>query len=348
MDCDEWVWITDPERLYLPVRVLKRKKGGAALDVEGIDGQRLTIERNRIVPLELNRNALQELPDDLVLLENVNDASITHCIRERYNDGKIYTWVGATSSVLISVNPFKQLPLYTPELMAYYSTEAPTTSTAPHVFAIASGSYFAMKETKGNQSILVSGESGAGKTEAAKQILSFFADVAGSKSSVEQKILHANPVLEAFGNAKTIRNNNSSRFGKWVKIHFNKDGLCGAVIENYLLEKSRVVNQQAGERNYHIFYQLCASNRSQAYDLESAVAYRFLNKGQCVSIESMDDGICFEETLTAIQLLGISSDETEWLLHQVAGILHLGNIDFESEGDSGSKVSILSFSIVKA
>ena len=152
-----------------------------------------------------------------------------------------------------------------------------------------------MREFHKHQSILISGESGAGKTEATKQCLAFFAEVAGSESGVEQKIIEANPILEAFGNAKTGRNNNSSRFGKFMEIHFDKLGhIIGARTENYLLEKSRVVFQTEGERTYHVFYMMCVGGKAAELglcaDMES---YRYLNQSGCVEVEGMDDAKVF-------------------------------------------------------
>ena len=217
----------------------------------------------------LNKTSLSRLPDDLVMLDNMNEAEIIYTLRERFRLDKIYTWVGASKSVLVSVNPFKRLPLYTPDVMDGYANPKPQKPMGPHVFAIANSAFQNLQLKGKNQAILISGESGAGKTEATKQCLAFLADVAGSEGNIEERILMANPVLEAYGNAKTLRNNNSSRFGKWIEIHFNNEGrtICGAKIDNYLLEKSRLAYQQKDERNYHIFYQLCKSHKASLYAL---------------------------------------------------------------------------------
>ena len=157
----------------------------------------------------------------------------------------------------MAVNPYKALPIYGPEAMQYYKQSNRRTHP-PHIFAIADGAYQALLETRQNQSILITGESGAGKTENTKRVIQYLASISasGDASSLEEKIIQANPIMEAFGNAQTIRNNNSSRFGKFIKIEFGPAGaIVGAHIERYLLEKSRVTNRSVKERNFHVFYQ---------------------------------------------------------------------------------------------
>ena len=194
-----------------------------------------------------------------------------------------------------------------------------------------------------NQSILISGESGAGKTEATKQCLSFLADVAESISDVENKILLANPVLEAFGNAKTLRNNNSSRFGKWIEVYFDEMArISGAKIENYLLEKSRISVQALGERNYHIFYQLFESETlKRKYSLTSPEHYRYTNQSGCTKVPDIDDKDGYGEVLGALHDLGFKKMEQDWVLDITAGVLLLGNIEFKEkkvDGSTGSQV----------
>ena len=181
--------------------------------------------------------------------------------------------------------------------------------------------------------------SGAGKTEATKQVLSFLAEVAGSANNVEQRILNANPVLEAFGNAKTVRNNNSSRFGRWMEVHFDERGaIASARIENYLLEKIRVVSQQASERNYHVFYQVCVSGRFKAQGVAQPTAHCYLSKSGCATAQGVDDAADFADVERALGQLGLEKTQTQALLSLTAGCLRLGDVAFKPDGD-GSKVS---------
>ena len=193
---------------------------------------------------------------------------------------------------------------------------APNKVRDPHTYAIASAAYRAMCNEHKDASVLISGESGAGKTEATKQCLAFLADVAGSSSGVEQKILRANPILEAFGNAKTLRNDNSSRFGRWMEVHFHRSGLhegsiSGAFIENYLLEKSRLVSQGKNERSYHIFYQLCASAWAPPLSLSEASNYRYLAASGCTSVPTIDDHADFDEVVEAMAEMGFSQEDVQ-------------------------------------
>ena len=255
------VWVRDEEHSWLPARIVKESKGKATVETvkDGKRGkQRLNVSDSDLAKdWEFRQSELTRLPADIVLLDHINEASITHVLRSRFEDGEIYTWVGASRTVLISINPFKALPLYGLDVIEMHQHPPPNKALPPHVFDIAAQAYKALLLDGKNQSILISGESGAGKTWSAWQCFSYIAEVAGSENNVESKILKANPILEAFGNAKTTRNNNSSRFGKWIEVHFDLAGhVGGAKITNYLLEKCRVTSQQSGDRNFHIFYQV--------------------------------------------------------------------------------------------
>jgi hypothetical protein len=287
IDSGNWVWIRDPKEAWLPAQLLNGNT------VKLMDGRKIDVKPGADEPMwPLKRSALRLLVDDLVMLDDPNEAAIVYNLRERFRTNKIYTWVGASKSVLTSVNPFKMLPLYGPDIIQDYMHPGPTRGREPHVFSIANSSFRTMQLKENNHAILISGESGAGKTEATKQVLSFLADAAGSEDNVEQRILMANPVLEAYGNAKTLRNNNSSRFGKWIEVHFDRLGrsITSASIENFLLEKSRVVCQQKNERNYHIFYQLCQAG-PRSLNLDDAESYRYLSGGQCINVKGMDDAV---------------------------------------------------------
>ena len=343
-DHGDWVWLADDKDAWVPATVLK-ENGDGSVDCQTRSGKRVKVAKGEQPLWKLKPSSLLQHEGDLVMLDSLNEAMIIHNLRERYNRSQIYTWVGATGTVLISVNPFKMLPLYTPELIDNYAHPPPNKPLEPHVFAIAANCYKRMLLEGTNQSILISGESGAGKTECTKQCLNYLADVAESDENLEQRILMANPVLEAFGNAKTLRNNNSSRFGKWVEVHFdvNRRAICGARIDNYLLEKSRVVHQTANERNYHVFYQLCISGLEYEIDgrrsrLGRPEEYRYINTSGCITMPEIDDVADFQEVQSALQQLGFNDDEKGWMFQLTAGVLQLGNVTFKSDGAEGSVI----------
>lgn len=292
--------------------------------------------------------------ENMVNLRSLSEASILHNLRLRFAENKIYTSVG---SILVSVNPFRQLSMYTAELLDQYK-ENGHRNMPPHVYGVAGLAYTSLTENGSDQSCIVSGESGAGKTEATKIFLQFIAEVSSQaakqnkldnvesneqKVSLQEQILQANPLMEAFGNAKTVRNDNSSRFGKWIEISFNnkKGTIVGGKILQYLLEKSRIVKQGGEERNYHIFYNLCAgaamdSEVRRKFKLTEARDYDYLAKDKdpgILIVPTLNDEASFEDVLNSMQLLGISLLEQDNLLTVLAGILHLGNIQFvEKEG----------------
>lgn len=279
--------------------------------------------------------------DDLVLLSKITDEAILDNLKKRYNNDIIYTYIG---NVLISVNPFKRLPCTAPteieKHVGHYPHELP-----PNIYALSELAYRRLVHQKENQCIIISGESGAGKTEASKLIMQYVAAVSGNEGGVvrvKDMILESNPVLEAFGNAKTLRNNNSSRFGKFFEIQFNSVGIVmGGKITNYLLEKSRVVNQIRGERNFHIFYQLCAGlspQEKEALTIRSAADFAYLSRGDCLSIDGVDDAQDFREVVHAFDVIGVTADERWQVYNILAGILHLGNIAFREAGQ-GSEVA---------
>lgn len=220
--------------------------------------------------------------EDMTKLSFLHEPGVLHNIDVRYELDEIYTYTG---SILIAVNPFRKLPhLYGPHMMDQYKS-VQLGQLTPHVFAVADSSFRAMVREEKSQSILVSGESGAGKTETTKLIMQYLAYVGGRKTdgrSVEQQVLESNPLLEAFGNAKTSRNDNSSRFGKYVEIQFDPAGrISGAAIRTYLLERSRIVQIAAPERNFHIFYQLCAGASPEMVEhlhIKPASEFNYLNQ----------------------------------------------------------------------
>uniref|UniRef100_A0A8K9WLW3 Myosin VIIBa n=1 Tax=Oncorhynchus mykiss TaxID=8022 RepID=A0A8K9WLW3_ONCMY len=267
--------------------------------------------------------------DDMIRLGDLNEAGLLRNLLVRHKDGIIYTYTG---SILVAVNPYQLLPLYTTEQVHLY-TDRRLGELPPHVFAIADSCFFNMRRNKKDQCCVISGESGAGKTESTKLMLQFLAAVSGQHSWIEQQILEANPILEAFGNAKTIRNDNSSRFGKYIDINFTKGGAIeGAKIEQYLLEKSRVCRQAPEERNYHIFYCMLMgmpAEQKKILSLGNASEYNYLTMGNCTSCDGRDDIKEYAHFCSAMKILMFSENDSWEINKLLAAILHLGNVHFE-------------------
>uniref|UniRef100_A0A8C1ZX26 Myosin VIIBb n=1 Tax=Cyprinus carpio TaxID=7962 RepID=A0A8C1ZX26_CYPCA len=268
--------------------------------------------------------------DDMIRLGDLSEAGLLRNLLVRHKQGSIYTYVG---SVLVAMNPYQMLPIYTAEQVDLYHRRK-LGELPPHIFAIADSCYYNMRRKNRNQCCIISGESGAGKTESTKLILQFLAAVSGQHSWVEQQIIQANPVLEAFGNAKTIRNDNSSRFGKYVEIFFNKEGAIeGAHMEQYLLEKSRVCHQAPQERNYHIFYCMLSgmpSDHKKTLSLGDASQFKYLSEGNCLTCDGRDDTEEFGRIRSALKILTFSDRDCWEIFKLLAAILHMGNIDFQS------------------
>uniref|UniRef100_W5KTY7 Unconventional myosin-VI n=1 Tax=Astyanax mexicanus TaxID=7994 RepID=W5KTY7_ASTMX len=313
---------------------------------------------NQVFPAEDDVNKHVE---DNCSLMYLNEATLLNNVRVRYSKDKIYTYV---ANILIAVNPYYDIPkLYSSDTIKQYQGRSLGT-LPPHVYAIADKAYRDMKVLKMSQSIIVSGESGAGKTENTKFVLRYLTTSYGTGQDIDERIVEANPLLEAFGNAKTVRNNNSSRFGKFVEIHFNtKNAVVGGFVSHYLLEKSRICRQSQEERNYHIFYRLCAGASEdirEQFHLTSPDSFRYLNRG-CTryfatkdtdkqilqnrkSPEHMkagplkdpllDDQGDFNRMVVAMKKIGLDDAEKLNLFRVVAGVLHLGNIDFEEAGST--------------
>ncbi|CAG5861859.1 unnamed protein product [Menidia menidia] len=267
--------------------------------------------------------------DDMIRLGDLNEAGLLRNLLVRHKEGLIYTYTG---SILVAVNPYQLLPIYTTEQVHMY-TDRRLGELPPHVFAIADACFFNMRRNKKNQCCVISGESGAGKTESTKLMLQFLAAVSGQHSWIEQQILEANPILEAFGNAKTIRNDNSSRFGKYIDINFTKNGAIeGARVEQYLLEKSRVCRQAPEERNYHIFYYMLMGmtpEQKKILSLGKADEYKYLTMGKCTTCEGRDDVSEFAHFRAALKILMFTESDSWEILKLLAAILHLGNVNFE-------------------
>ncbi|XP_057707922.1 unconventional myosin-Ib isoform X2 [Corythoichthys intestinalis] len=271
---------------------------------------------------------------DMVLLEPLTEDSFLENLRKRFDHNEIYTYIG---SVVISVNPYRSLPIYSPEKVEEYRNRN-FYELSPHIYALADEAYRSLRDQDKDQCILITGESGAGKTEASKLVMSYVAAVCGKGqevNKVKEQLLQSNPVLEAFGNAKTVRNDNSSRFGKYMDIEFDfKGDPLGGVISNYLLEKSRVVKQPRGERNFHIFYQLLSGASDDT--LKKLKLDRDFSKYNYLSLDSavvngLDDATSFRTVKNAMQIVGFMEDEVQSVLELVAAVLKLGNIEFKPE-----------------
>ncbi|XP_023373035.1 unconventional myosin-VI isoform X2 [Otolemur garnettii] len=313
---------------------------------------------NQVFPAE--EDSKKDVEDNCSLMY-LNEATLLHNIKVRYSKDRIYTYV---ANILIAVNPYFDIPkIYSSETIKSYQGKSLGTMP-PHVFAIADKAFRDMKVLKMSQSIIVSGESGAGKTENTKFVLRYLTESYGTGQDIDDRIVEANPLLEAFGNAKTVRNNNSSRFGKFVEIHFNeKSSVVGGFVSHYLLEKSRICVQGKEERNYHIFYRLCAGASEDIrgkLHLSSPDNFRYLNRGctryfanketdrqilqnrkspeylKAGSLKDplLDDHGDFIRMCTAMKKIGLDDEEKLDLFRVVAGVLHLGNIDFEEAGST--------------
>lgn len=285
-----------------------------------------------------SQNVKQSGVDDMVLLSKITEDAIVENLKKRYMDDYIFTYIGP---VLISVNPFKQMPYFTDREVELYQGAAQY-ENPPHIYALTDNMYRNMMIDGENQCVIISGESGAGKTVAAKYIMGYISKVSGGGSKVQHVkdiILQSNPLLEAFGNAKTVRNNNSSRFGKYFEIQFSRGGEPdGGKISNFLLEKSRVVSQNENERNFHIYYQLIEGTNAQQKEglgIMTPDYYYYLNQSGTYKVDGTNDSKDFNETMEAMQVVGIPGDIQAQVLQIIAGILHLGNISFIEAGNYG-------------
>ena len=271
----------------------------------------------------------------------LNEPSLMHNLASRYARDEIYTY---TAYILIAINPYKNLPIYDQELMFSYKGKSIGVKP-PHVFAIADHAYRSMKIEKTGQSVIISGESGAGKTETSKVVMRYLAIVGGrfGEGGLENRVMQSNPILEGFGNAKTLRNNNSSRFGKFMKIEFDGENLvCAAAIDTYLLEKSRIVTHAKGERGYHIFYQLLAGateEQREEWKLRGADSHAYTKHGGAPVVKGVDDKADHEEMKGAMAACTFDEDEQAEIFQIVAGLLHLGDVNFSANSSDAAVVA---------
>ncbi|BBH06723.1 Myosin family protein with Dil domain [Prunus dulcis] len=327
-----------PELAWIDGQV--SKINGQEAEIENTNGKKIVAKLSKIYPKDMEAPAGGV--DDMTKLSYLHEPGVLQNLKIRYELNEIYTYTG---NILIAINPFQRLPhLYDGHMMQQYKG-APFGELSPHVFAVADVAYRAMINEGKSNSILVSGESGAGKTETTKMLMRYLAFLGGRAATegrtVEQQVLESNPVLEAFGNAKTVRNNNSSRFGKFVEIQFDKQGrISGAAIRTYLLERSRVCQISDPERNYHCFYLLCAAPQEEIekFKLANPKSFHYLNQSRCYELVGVSDAHDYLATRRAMDVVGISAKEQEAIFRVVAAILHLGNIEFTKGTEVDSSV----------
>ncbi|KAK1591991.1 hypothetical protein Q3G72_017291 [Acer saccharum] len=330
------VWTEDPEESWIDGVV--EEVNDEEIKINCTSGKLVVAKTSSVYPKDA------EFPssgvDDMTKLAYLHEPGVLQNLRCRYDMNEIYTYTG---NILIAVNPFRRLPhLYDSQTMEQYKGSA-FGELSPHPFAVADSAYRLMINEGISQAILVSGESGAGKTESTKMLMCYLAYMGGRTGtegrSVEQKVLESNPVLEAFGNAKTVRNNNSSRFGKFVELQFDERGrISGAAVRTYLLERSRVCQVSDPERNYHCFYMLCAAPDEdiEKYKLGNSRTFHYLNQSNCYELDGVDESKEYLSTRRAMEVVGISSEEQDAIFRVVAAILHLGNIEFTKGEEADS------------
>ncbi|KAK4757816.1 hypothetical protein SAY87_019117 [Trapa incisa] len=332
------VWVEDPEEAWIDGEVVAVE--GNKIKINSTSGKLVVANASNTYPKD--PEAPESGVDDMTRLAYLHEPGVLENLRHRYEMNEIYTYTG---NILIAVNPFRRIPnLYDIQVMQQYKG-ASLSDLSPHPFAIADSAYRQMINEGISQAILVSGESGAGKTESTKMLMMYLAFMGGRAATegrtVEQQVLESNPVLEAFGNAKTVRNNNSSRFGKFVEIQFDHGGrISGAAIRTYLLERSRVCQVSDPERNYHCFYMLCAapSDEVERYKLEDPRKFHYLNQSNCFELDALDDKKEYIATRKAMNIVGISSEEQDAIFQVVAAILHLGNVQFARGEETDSSM----------
>ncbi|XP_033248642.1 myosin heavy chain, muscle isoform X9 [Drosophila miranda] len=336
-DSKKSCWVPDEKEGYLLGEIKATKGDIVSVGLPG--GESRDFKKDQLQQVNPPK---YEKAEDMSNLTYLNDASVLHNLRQRYYHKLIYTYSGL---FCVAINPYKRYPVYTNRCAKMYRGKR-RNEVPPHIFAISDGAYVDMLTNHVNQSMLITGESGAGKTENTKKVIAYFATVGAStkkedpeakkKGSLEDQVVQTNPVLEAFGNAKTVRNDNSSRFGKFIRIHFGPTGkLAGADIETYLLEKARVISQQSLERSYHIFYQIMSGSVAGVKDMcfLSDNIYDYFNVSQGkVTVPSIDDGEEFQLADQAFDILGFTKQEKEDVYRITAAVMHMGGMKFKQRG----------------
>ncbi|XP_029408769.1 myosin heavy chain, muscle isoform X2 [Bactrocera dorsalis] len=329
-------WVPDEKEGYLLGEIKATKGDIVSVSLPG--GETKDFKKDQLQQVNPPK---YEKAEDMSNLTYLNDASVLHNLRQRYYNKLIYTYSGL---FCVAINPYKRYPVYTNRCAKMYRGKR-RNEVPPHIFAISDGAYVDMLTNHVNQSMLITGESGAGKTENTKKVIAYFATVGAStkkdesqknKGSLEDQVVQTNPVLEAFGNAKTVRNDNSSRFGKFIRIHFGPSGkLAGADIETYLLEKARVISQQSLERSYHIFYQIMSGSVPGVKDVclltNNIYDYHIVSQGK-VTVASIDDNEEFQLTDQAFDILGFTAQEKQDVYKITAAVMHMGGMKFKQRG----------------
>uniref|UniRef100_A0A8C4DXF1 Myosin-7 n=1 Tax=Dicentrarchus labrax TaxID=13489 RepID=A0A8C4DXF1_DICLA len=335
-DIKKECFVPDPVEEFVKATINSRD--GDKVTVETQHGKTVTVKDSQI--LQQNPPKFDKI-EDMAMLTFLHEPAVLFNLKERYAAWMIYTYSGL---FCVTVNPYKWLPVYNQEVVVAYRgkkrSEAP-----PHIFSISDNAYQYMLADRENQSILITGESGAGKTVNTKRVIQYFASIAAGgikkdpnakdKGTLEDQIIQANPALEAFGNAKTIRNDNSSRFGKFIRIHFDARGkLASADIETYLLEKSRVTFQLKAERDYHIFYQILSNKKPELLEMllitNNPYDYAFISQGE-TQVASIDDAEELMATDNAFDVLGFTQEEKNSVYKLTGAIMHYGNMKFKQK-----------------
>ncbi|KAM6118722.1 myosin-1B isoform 1-T1 [Phoenicopterus ruber ruber] len=338
-DAKSSVFVVHAKESYVKSTIQSKEAGKVTVKTEG--GETLTVKDDQI--FSMNPPKYDKI-EDMAMMTHLHEPAVLYNLKERYAAWMIYTYSGL---FCVTVNPYKWLPVYNPEVVLAYRgkkrQEAP-----PHIFSISDNAYQFMLTDRENQSILITGESGAGKTVNTKRVIQYFATIAASgdkkkeeqqsgkmQGTLEDQIISANPLLEAFGNAKTVRNDNSSRFGKFIRIHFGATGkLASADIETYLLEKSRVTFQLKAERSYHIFYQIMSNKKPELIEMllitTNPYDYHYVSQGE-ITVPSINDQEELMATDSAIDILGFTPDEKTAIYKLTGGVMHYGNLKFKQK-----------------
>ncbi|XP_035775753.1 myosin heavy chain, muscle-like isoform X29 [Anopheles albimanus] len=335
-DAKKACWVPDEKEGYLLGEIKATKGDLVTVGLPG--GEEKNFKKDLLS--QVNPPKFEKV-EDMADLTYLNEAAVLHNLRQRYYAKLIYTYSGLFCVV---INPYKRYPLYTNRCAKMYRGKR-RNEVPPHLFAVSDGAYVNMLTNHENQSMLITGESGAGKTENTKKVIAYFATIGASgkkdenaekKGSLEDQVVQTNPVLEAFGNAKTVRNDNSSRFGKFIRIHFTGSGkLAGADIETYLLEKARVISQQSLERSYHIFYQIMSGSVKGLKELtllSSRISdYPTITQGK-TRIPGVNDAEEFEQLDEAFNVLGFTQEEKDNIYKITAAVMHMGRMQFKQKG----------------